>query len=1255
MDRRDDNLDDDSLDDSFDTSDLEDGEDDSFDDFLRDVVGAPSVALSRLEGSIAGGVSIVSSRAEGPVVLDWPLALGAFEIHRRIGKGGMGEVWGGLHLDQNVPVAIKVVSGGRARQPIYQTAFRNEVRAAARLTHPGIVMVFDYGEINAEVERHTGGHLVAGSPYLAMEFASQGSLAEHPPAGWDAVRRVLLELLDALAHAHARGVIHRDLKPANVLLSGPDDIRPGIKVADFGLAHAMDHNRRGRTEAIRGTPHYMAPEQVTGEFRDHGPWTDLYAVGCMAWQWTTGAPPFDAPTLLELTQAHLGSPVPLLRAQMEIPDGFEVWVSRLLEKSPRRRFQSAAEASWALGRLGPPRPGSASAGSAELEALGHMDTHVSELVPMNRAPAPTHDFGTLSGTMSGSLPALAPPPQEAGVPPVRTDRPALPASWTSDAPLTRSMQLVGAGLGLYGLRTIPMVGRDSERDALWQALRACEREGRAHMALLTGSAGAGKSRIAEWLCERAQELAGVSVLRAAHSPMGGPADGLPRMVARALQCTGLDRPEVLARTERILREQGVHDPFEANALTELMLPASEQDAPSPNAVRFRSPREWHVVVRRLVERHGRQRPVIVWLDDVQWGADALDFAEHLLGAQAASPSPVLLLLTARNESLPERPVEARQFEELAALPEARHIDVPALSSSDTHVLVSELLGLEGDLAGLLEERCAGNPLFAVQLVNDWVERGVLEVGTTGFTLRRGEAARLPDDIHHVWAGRIERLLNGYAPEAGIALEIAAVLGHELILGDWEAACELFGLTPPPRLLDQLLDNLLEARLAQPTDQGWAFVHGMLRESLERRAREANRLEPHNAACATMLQRRYAYEARGIAERIGRHLLAAGRVEDALTPLKDGIHQRNRVSQYQASLAIYAERERALRQLNAPEDDYRCVENLTGRAHVLQLIARHDVARQLATRAEGIARAHGWTALLARANQSLGHVARHQGNFAEAEARFGQALDLAEQVGDLTRQAESTLGLATVALSTGRYDDATALARRAMTIHERRESPSERAVGAGACLQTLAIAAVHTRRLAEASALYRQALQLYETVGSRLGMAICFNGLAEVQRFDDDLEAAADGYRRALTHYEAAGSGEAIVPRLNLGLVLLRRGEFSECQTVLKAGQHELESTSSALVVYVYAALLPCYAHASDWEAWDKYLTRLTDLLTTVRLTDADLAWPMQLAGEVATQRAQPERARRAFQIALDQWRALGKTDEATALARQLER
>jgi len=88
---------------------------------------------------------------------------------------------------------------------------------------------------------------------------------------------------------------------------------------------------------------------------------------------------------------------------------------------------------------------------------------------------------------------------------------------------------------------------------------------------------------------------------------------------------------------------------------------------------------------------------------------------------------------------------------------------------------------------------------------------------------------------------------------------------------------------------------------------------------------------------------------------------------------------------------------------------------------------------------------------------------------------------------------------------------------------------------------------------------------------------------------------------------------------------------------------------------VYAALLPCYAHASDWEAWDKYLTRLTDLLTTVRLTDADLAWPMQLAGEVATQRAQPERARRAFQIALDQWRALGKTDEATALARQLER
>src|SRR4051812_1390257 len=107
------------------------------------------------------------------------IPLGPFRLHRRIGRGGMAEVWSGVHAAQGVPVAVKVMTGERARDPQYRAAFRNEVQAVASLDHPGIVMVLDHGEVGSEGAAH--GLLPMGSPYLAMELAGHGTLAEAAP------------------------------------------------------------------------------------------------------------------------------------------------------------------------------------------------------------------------------------------------------------------------------------------------------------------------------------------------------------------------------------------------------------------------------------------------------------------------------------------------------------------------------------------------------------------------------------------------------------------------------------------------------------------------------------------------------------------------------------------------------------------------------------------------------------------------------------------------------------------------------------------------------------------------------------------------------------------------------------------------------------------------------------------------------------------------------------------------------------------
>ena len=134
-----------------------------------------------------------------------PVRLGAFYLQDQIGQGGMGAVWRGVHLQRGQPVAVKVLSLERAREPRSLATFRREVRAVARLNHDAIVSVLDHGVITPAAAYEARGRLVAGSPFLVMELA-EGTLASaYPAVTWDATYAVLARLLTALAHAHARG------------------------------------------------------------------------------------------------------------------------------------------------------------------------------------------------------------------------------------------------------------------------------------------------------------------------------------------------------------------------------------------------------------------------------------------------------------------------------------------------------------------------------------------------------------------------------------------------------------------------------------------------------------------------------------------------------------------------------------------------------------------------------------------------------------------------------------------------------------------------------------------------------------------------------------------------------------------------------------------------------------------------------------------------------------------------------------------
>jgi WD40 repeat protein len=266
------------------------------------------------------------SSAAGP---DCAARVPGYEILGELGRGGMGVVYKARHLGLNRVVALKMILAGGHAGPDELARFRGEAEAAARLKHPNVVQVYDVGE-------------VGGLPYFSLEFV-EGSSLDRKLAGTPLPPQEAAPLVETLAQAmaaaHAAGLVHRDLKPANVLLTA--DGTP--KVTDFGLAKKLDAAGLTATGAVLGTPSYMAPEQAGGKSKEIGPACDVYALGAILYECLTGRPPFKATTQLDtILQVVSDEPVPPAQLQSKTPRDLETICLKCLQKQPNRRYASAA-------------------------------------------------------------------------------------------------------------------------------------------------------------------------------------------------------------------------------------------------------------------------------------------------------------------------------------------------------------------------------------------------------------------------------------------------------------------------------------------------------------------------------------------------------------------------------------------------------------------------------------------------------------------------------------------------------------------------------------------------------------------------------------------------------------------------------------------------------------------------------------------------------------------------------------------------
>lgn len=254
---------------------------------------------------------------------------GRYLVQTRIATGGMSAVYRGLDSRLDRPVAVKIMDSRYAGDNQFLTRFRMEARAAARLSDPGLVAVYDQG-------------LDARHPFLVMELVEGGTLREllleRGPMPPHAVVAVLRPVLRGLAVAHRAGLVHRDLKPENVLISDSGD----VKLADFGLVRAVAQAGITSTSVILGTAAYLSPEQVsTGEAT---PRSDVYSIGILTYELLTGATPFSGDTPLAVAYRRMDQDVPPPSDAIDgVPAQFDTFVERATARDPARRFSDAAE------------------------------------------------------------------------------------------------------------------------------------------------------------------------------------------------------------------------------------------------------------------------------------------------------------------------------------------------------------------------------------------------------------------------------------------------------------------------------------------------------------------------------------------------------------------------------------------------------------------------------------------------------------------------------------------------------------------------------------------------------------------------------------------------------------------------------------------------------------------------------------------------------------------------------------------------
>jgi serine/threonine protein kinase/tetratricopeptide (TPR) repeat protein len=994
-----------------------------------------------------------------------------YEVVRELGRGGMGVVYLCRDVVTGDRVALKRLrppEKGESR-PEESWWFHQEARAVSLLAHPAIVRARDFGQ------------LADGSPFFVMDVLPGRSVHEWmhtTQLAWHVIWSMIDQVLAALGHAHARGVIHGDLKPSNIMLDLATNGRgPRAYVLDLGLAWLREYRHDSRLDGVRapevavhsgaGTVGWVAPEQIRRQAALVGPATDLYALGCVMYRVLSGHEVFEG-NVQDVLRAHKRTPVTSPKLPDDVPNEVGKFVVRLLEKKPWRRYEFAADARRAWNAIRPP--------------IAFTLEEIVQSVPSSRA-----------------------------------------------APAAYARSLAP---GILSLRAPMLVARHDERRELWSAVeQVSSGRPRQELIALIGAAGVGKSRIAEWLCAEVHEHGLMLPLRARYGRMPTPLDGITGAINAHFGLEGADRAAVeealMTRWEVAKEDDEALTWVAATAEWLRPTPPGVVAPAGPSGKRFMldRPELRFVVIKKVLERLSQDRPVLMWLDDVHYASpNTFEVLTRL--RRDAGDLPLLVVATARSETLATDLDAALRMEALRAAWSGNVLELKPLATEDTEALLRTALPLHEAAVKRAVEQSRGNPLFALQLLYAWAGGGYLTL--------EGGCYRVPERALHgraittaeLWDERVRAIPT----ELRLSAYAAAALGDDVRGEVHRMLCASLGMDPRDALVALTRAQIL---LAVGNDQ-FRWPHALLQEHLLERLNERSDAPAIYRLAAHALAKHPAVGSRRTMKHRVSNLLKAGDDETAAKLMFDFIRGSWRRGRDTAATL------RDLEMLQGRLYGANAAHGALWRAEALRYIGKLDEARTEADKACRAFAHAGDIASEASALRLLGHIASDLAQPAQGRVLVVQALERYERIGDAAGRAQAEVVLGEIDYLLGDH------ARARVTLKKALERCAEVGdlMGRAQCLILLAVIEGAVGAFRRGRELLTQARAGFDAIGYRLGIAQCDVALghADHRAFDFASARACALAARASLRELQNPRGEAACERL-LAMVALDSDDY----------------------------------------------------------------------------------------------------------------